>query len=64
MRGLGELHRQSLRRVWIGTDTDNLPSQSGIAIAGFQPIDDVVIGRTLMMRRVWMRGRPAFPNNW
>ncbi len=54
---VGELHHHGLHRVWIGTDTDNLPSQSGIVLAGFQPIGDVVISRVLTMRRAWMRGR-------
>lgn len=58
---VGELHHQGLHRVWIGTDTDNLPSQSGMALAGFQPIGDIVISRILTMRRAWMRGRPGAP---
>lgn len=58
---VGELHHQGLRRVWIGTETDNLPSQSGIIQAGFQPIGDVVISRVLTMRRAWMQGRPGIP---
>jgi GNAT superfamily N-acetyltransferase len=56
-----ELHHQGLHRIWIGTDTDNLPSQSGMALAGFQPIGDIVISPILTMRRVWMRGRPGAP---
>jgi phospholipase/carboxylesterase len=56
---VGELHHQGLRRVWICTETDNLPSQSGIIHAGFQPIGDVVISRVLTMRRAWMQGRPG-----
>ena len=56
---VGELYDQGLRRVWIGTDTDNLPSQSGLALAGFQPIGDIVINHGLTMRRAWMRGRPG-----
>ena len=56
---VGELHHQGLHRIWIGTDTDNLPSQSGIVLAGFQPIGDVVISRVLTMRRAWLRGRPG-----
>ncbi len=56
-----ELHHQGLHRVWIGTDTDNLPSQSGMVLAGFQPIGDVVISRALTMRRAWLRGRPGVP---
>ena len=58
---VGELHHQGLHRIWIGTDTDNLPSQSGMALAGFQPIGDVVISRALTMRRAWLRGRPGVP---
>jgi phospholipase/carboxylesterase len=58
---VGGLHHQGLRRVWIGTETDNLPSQSGIVLAGFQPIGDVVISRVLTMRRAWMQGRPGIP---
>jgi ribosomal protein S18 acetylase RimI-like enzyme len=58
---VGELHHQGLRRIWIGTDTDNLPSQSGVVRAGFQPIGDIVISRVSTMRRMWMRGRPGIP---
>jgi len=58
---VGELHRQGLHRAWIGADSDNLPSQSGMALAGFQPIGDVVISRVPAMRRTWMRGRPGAP---
>ncbi len=58
---IGELHHQGLHRVWIGTDADNLPSQSGMAVVGLQPIGDVVISRVLTMRRVWMRGRQGVP---
>ncbi len=58
---VGELHHQGLRRVWIGTDTDNRPSQSGIILAGFQPVGDVVVSRALTLRRAWMRGRPGVP---
>ena len=56
---VSELHHQGLHRIWIGTDADNLPSQSGIVLAGFQPISDVVISRVLTMRRIWLRGRPG-----
>jgi GNAT superfamily N-acetyltransferase len=54
----GELHRQGVHRVWICTDTDNLPSQSGIVLAGWQPVADVFISRALTMRRAWLQGRP------
>jgi GNAT superfamily N-acetyltransferase len=56
-----ELHHQGLHRVWIGTDTDNLPSQSGVILAGLQPIGDVFISRVLTMRRLWLWGRPGVP---
>ncbi|HEV2582580.1 MAG TPA: GNAT family N-acetyltransferase [Ktedonobacteraceae bacterium] len=58
---VGELHRQGLRRIWIGTDTDNLPSQSGIAQAGFRPIGDIVSSHGSTMRRSWLRGRHGIP---
>jgi phospholipase/carboxylesterase len=58
---VGELHRQGVRRVWICTDADNLPSQSGIVLAGLQSIGDVFISRVLTMHRAWLRGRPGIP---
>jgi predicted esterase/GNAT superfamily N-acetyltransferase len=56
---VGELYRQGLRRIWIGTDTGNLPSQSGIALVGFQAIGDIVSVHGLNVRRSWLRGRPG-----
>ena len=58
---LNELRSEGLRRVWIGTDADNLPSQSGVALVGFQPIVDILITRVLTIRRLWARGRPGVP---
>ncbi len=58
---MGELQRSGVRRVWIGTDTDNLPSQSGLVLAGLQPIGDIFISHVLTMRRAWLRGRPGAP---
>src|SRR5258708_20869845 len=58
---VGELHRQGVRRVWICTDADNLPSQSGIVLAGMQPIRAVFITRVLTIPRAWLRGRPCIP---
>ena len=40
---LAELQRAGYRRVWIGTDADNLPSQRGVALAGCQPVAEVVL---------------------
>ena len=58
---LGELHRQGLHRAWIGADTDNLPSQSGMVRVGFQPVIDVFITRVSTMPQFWVRGRPGVP---
>ena len=58
---LSELQNEGLRRVWLGTDADNLPSQSGVALVGFQPVVDVIMTRVLAMRRPWVRGRPGVP---
>jgi GNAT superfamily N-acetyltransferase len=58
---VSELQHQGLHRVWIGADSDNLPSQSGMVLAGFQPVVDVVISRGPTMRRTWLRGRPGVP---
>lgn len=58
---LNELQSEGLRRVWIGTDTDNLPSQSGVALVGFQPVIDILMTRVLTIRRLWARGRPGVP---
>ena len=54
---LRELQRAGLQRIWIGTDADNLPSQSGVAAAGFQPVVDVM----LYQRKLVPRGRPGVP---
>ncbi len=54
---LAELSARGLRRIWIGTDADNVASQKGIAIAGFQALIDVGIRRTAMGRTLWMRKR-------
>ncbi len=58
---LGELQGEGLHRIWLGTDADNLPSQSGVALVGFQPVVDVVMTRVLTVRRAWIRGRPGVP---
>jgi GNAT superfamily N-acetyltransferase len=60
-RILGELHRQGLQRAWIGADTDNLASQSGMVRVGFQPVIDVFITRVSTMPQFWVRGRPGVP---
>jgi GNAT superfamily N-acetyltransferase len=41
---LGALQSAGFQRVWIGTDADNLPSQSGVALIGCQPVLEVIQG--------------------
>jgi predicted acetyltransferase len=55
---LADLSTEKWYRVWIGADFDNLPSQRGIARAGFNYIADLVVSRELTLRQVWMQGRP------
>lgn len=59
----GELRSQSIERIWIGADLVNLPSQRGIARAGFRAIAEIAVARALGMRRVWIMGRPDIPED-
>lgn len=58
---ISELRAEGLSRIWIGADADNVASQTGMALAGFQPIADIVIDCVLTLRRPWLRGRPGIP---
>jgi len=58
---INDLRAEGLRRIWIGADADNLPSQTGIALCGFQPIIDIVLDRVLAIRMSWARGCPGAP---
>jgi len=60
---LGELRAEGLCRAWIGTNRDNVASQRGIALAGFQPVADLVVERVLAKRLVWVQGRPGVPEH-
>ena len=53
-----ELRAAGLCRVWIGADMDNLPSQSGMVLAGFQPAVDLFLDSTQRMR---LCARPGIP---
>jgi ribosomal protein S18 acetylase RimI-like enzyme len=55
---LKELASEGIRRAWLGTDADNLPSQKGVALVGFQPILDVGFTRSLTGDTMWIRQRP------
>jgi RimJ/RimL family protein N-acetyltransferase len=58
-----QLRREGLRRLWIGADLANLPSQRGIARAGFRHAADLLIERVLAMRLAWVQGRPGAPES-
>jgi hypothetical protein len=58
---LGQLRAQNLCRAWIGADQDNIPSQKGMARAGFHHVADLIIQRVLAMRQVWVVGLPQVP---
>lgn len=55
---LCELQNEGFQRVWIGTDADNLPSQSGLALAGCQPVLEIIQAAD---GGFLSRGRPGVP---
>lgn len=58
---LSELKAQGLKRVWIGADADNLPSQKGMRLCGFYPIADFVLDYALALHAFWICGHPGAP---
>ena len=60
---VSDLRAEGLRRIWIGADSDNLASQTGMALAGFQPIADIVLACVIALRRFWLRGQPGVPEH-
>ncbi len=57
-----QLHHEGLCRVWIGANANNAASQQGIALAGFQPVADLVVTRVIGLRQFWVRGRAGVPD--
>lgn len=55
---LSQLREREVCRAWICTDQINLPSQRGIARAGFQHVADLILSRVLAMRFVYVQGQP------
>jgi ribosomal protein S18 acetylase RimI-like enzyme len=53
------LRSQGLRRIWIGADSDNLPSQVGMRLCGFHPIADFVFDYAPAIHSYWIRGHPG-----
>ncbi len=63
VRVTAELRAQGFCRVWIGTAQDNVPSQKGVARAGFRPVADLVVERVIGLRRAWVYGREGVPDS-
>lgn len=60
---IGNLHAEGFCRAWIGADMDNLPSQQGIARAGFHHVADLVVARVLTIRQIWVQGLPGISDH-
>jgi ribosomal protein S18 acetylase RimI-like enzyme len=58
-----DLHAEGLCRAWIGANRDNVPSQLGIARAGYHHVANLTITRMLAMRLVWVEGMPGMPDH-
>ncbi|MGH2493557.1 MAG: GNAT family N-acetyltransferase [Ktedonobacteraceae bacterium] len=56
---LGALAAEGISHAWLGTDADNIPSQKGVALAGFQPILDVGFVHSPTGKSMWIRERPG-----
>ncbi len=56
---LTELSAEGISSVWLGTDADNIPSQKGVALVGFQPIIDVGFAASPNDTVMWIRQRPG-----
>ncbi len=60
---LRELRGMPVCRAWIGANQENVPSQRGIARAGFHRVADVLVARVLTLRQVWVQGSPGVPES-
>jgi RimJ/RimL family protein N-acetyltransferase len=58
---LRELQTQGQQRVWICADDDNLASQRGMLLAGFQPIADIFMPYDPGSNSSWVRARLGTP---
>lgn len=58
---INDLRSEGLQRIWIGADADNLPSQKGIVLCGFQPIIDIVQDHVPAIPMTRARGCPGAP---
>ena len=58
------LESQPVCRAWIGADLANIPSQRGIARAGFRHVANLKVERFLAMRMVYAEADPDVPESW
>jgi GNAT superfamily N-acetyltransferase len=58
---VSDLRTAGLCRLWIGADMDNLVSQKGMALAGFQPAIDFLLESDQGITRPRLTGRPGIP---
>ena len=58
---VSELRGAGLCRVWIGADMDNIVSQKGMALAGFQPAIDFLVDSSPGISRPRLNRRPGIP---
>ncbi|HEY7347759.1 MAG TPA: GNAT family N-acetyltransferase [Ktedonobacterales bacterium] len=56
-----ELRAQGFRLALIGADSDNVASQKGMILAGFQPVADMFRMPGQPNHRLCLRGRPGAP---
>ena len=59
---LTTLAAEGIYRAWLGTDADNIPSQKGVVLVGFQPIIDVGFAPSSSGDTMWIRQRPNVSN--
>jgi hypothetical protein len=60
---LSELRGDPLCRAWIGADFDNIPSQRGIARAGFRRVAELMVVSVGTGRLAWIQGMPDAPES-
>lgn len=56
---VSELQASGLCRAWIGADADNLVSQKGMALSGFQPVVDFLVESEQGISQPRLKGRPG-----
>ena len=57
------LRAEGFRQILIGADTDNLASQQGFLLAGFQPVADMLLMPGSARNQMLLRGRAGAPEH-